>query len=67
MAGINKKIVAREWLYLVGGAVAGLLLLRMTISWQKDDGDIWMPFLAQYVLFQIVRSIQWAVKTISAK
>ncbi|WP_158794702.1 hypothetical protein [Granulicella sp. L60] len=64
---MNKKLIAREWLFLMGGVVAGLLLLNLTQNSIKDDGDAWEASITPYVLFQIVRSIGWAVNTIRAK
>lgn len=64
----KKKIIAREWLYLLGGVVAGFGFAAMfPKSAFASDADIYTALALPYVLFQVVRSAIWAVKTLRAK
>ncbi len=81
-----KRIIAREWLYLLGWLFVGILPLplvvmlvsllffphvgsKATLAQLYDElmngviGD-WLFVLAPYLLFQFVRSIIWAIRSV---
>lgn len=68
---INRKIVAREWLYLVGCFVVGLILFILITSENPKShfqtGGILILLFFPYVLIQLIRSIVWALKTVIKK
>ncbi len=76
-----RKILAREWLYLLTGAVVGLAVVPGVLGLFDDEGvaamygafygafsDRYNRGLAllytfsPYLLFQLARSIRWALK-----
>jgi hypothetical protein len=63
-----KKTIAREWLYLLAGAVAGLILVIAALEHftviPPSNAGIVMYWCLPYFLFQFVRSVVWAVKTL---
>ena len=68
---MKKKRVAKEWLYYLAFTIPALVLL--IIFWK--GGDVTLSDLVgviivlsiPYLLFCLIRSIVWAVKTIRAK
>lgn len=89
---VNKKVIAREWLYLIAFAFVGLLIpifLYVFVSpneytskhdildlyeeifegmWGKRTVTsplvYWGIVFGPYALFQLIRSIVWAYKTL---
>ena len=72
-----KKIVAREWLYFLGFVVAGFVVLPLPVvlivSPQERVSEfykalfegvwiIWLIVIAPYLVFQLVRSVLWALR-----
>ena len=57
---LNRAIV-REWLYAVGGLMAGLVFTALTQPHDYATG--WLTLLAPYVVFQ---SIRCSVRTAKA-
>jgi len=76
---MNKKTVAREWLYLLVGLVIGFLVIPLLRDadhrrWFYEGlfGEFWQLrhwvwALAPYILFQISRATLWAVATVRRK
>jgi hypothetical protein len=60
---MTKKAIAREWLYMLGCAFVGLVILT---QFDQDTKTPWLDVIAPYVLFQLVRSIGWAITTVKA-
>lgn len=78
-----RKIVAREWLYLLAGAVVGIAVVPGALGLfdgegvaamygafyealfdRYERGAALLYAFAPYLVFQLVRSIRWAVKAI---
>lgn len=75
---INRRWIAREWLYLLAGFLLAYVLstffLRLLVwivysIWPRlypPAVDALVPFIAfgPYVLFQVVRITMWAIRTV---
>jgi hypothetical protein len=76
---MNKKIIAREWLYLLGFVVASLVVLPlplMLILSPKEEASgfykalfegvwiTWLIVITPYLMFQLVRSVLWALRAL---
>ena len=76
---MNKKIVAQEWLYLLGFVVASLVVLplplMLILSPQEGasgfykalfEGEwiAWLIVITPYLMFQLVRSVLWALRAL---
>jgi hypothetical protein len=76
---VLKRILAREWLYFVSAIIIGFVLIPFLLSalfgppglggfYEELVSDhswgLWLFGLAPYLLFQLVRSIMWAIKTV---
>jgi hypothetical protein len=74
-----KKIVAREWLYLLGFVVASLVVLPLPLMLilgpQKGTSGFykalfegvwiaWLIVITPYLIFQLVRSVLWALRAL---
>ena len=74
---MNKKRVAKEWLYFLGAFYVGLLVLPLGEVFFRADYTLsvysvlvdkqvaligWLIVLGPYILFQLVRSVIWAWK-----
>lgn len=91
---MNKKRIAKEWLYFVGGFLFGFLgffvvpfIIHIIFGVKLGEfyrdffwsfffqreygrGDIlasWLVVWGPYILFQLVRSIVWAWRTVKTK
>ena len=75
---MNKKRVAKEWLYFLGALLVGLVVLSLVPFFTKGNYTFsvflalvdkqeallaWLIALGPYVLFQLLRSVIWAWKT----
>ena len=83
---MNKRLVAREWVYFIGGLVVGLLWPAVVefaigdppaseiprasyaeVLFIEPEPLMWLLVLAPYLLFQLVRSVIWAARTLRDK
>lgn len=64
----TKKVIAREWLYLISLIVLGFILaILVDISAPySSDSDFYTFVLLPYIILQIIRAIIWAVKTLKS-
>ena len=67
MANNCKKIIAREWLYLLGGVVGGVILVAGLALMGTDVGKMQDSFFFTllgfpYALCQLIRSILWSIR-----
>jgi len=73
---MNKKTVAREWLYFLGFIIAALVVLPMPLMLILSPREgasgfykalfegywiAWLIVIAPYLLFQLARSVLWAL------
>jgi len=73
---MNKKTIAREWLYLLGFIIAAFVVLPlpfMLIFSPREGASgfyealfegnwiAWLIITAPYLLFQLARSVRWAL------
>jgi hypothetical protein len=75
----NKKLIAREWLYFLLFFSIGILLLfpfttgtlqffyECLIGEGKGCFLMWLFVVAPYLIFQLIRSIIWAIKQLKIK
>lgn len=75
----NKKLIAREWLYFLLFFSIGILLLfifttiTLEIFYECLIGEgegcflMWLFIIAPYLIFQLIRSIIWAIKQLKIK
>lgn len=66
---MNKKQIAKEWLYLLMAFGFGASVCIILVIFLGDTGEEFLDLLVifglgTYVFFQFVRSIIWAVKTV---
>ena len=76
---MNKKIVAREWLYFIACLLLGIFLFLLSAKNLGHDRPIesllgleslpdfygaWLLSLSPYIIVQTVRFTAWAVKTL---
>lgn len=74
---LNKKIIAKEWLILIGSLLFGITLLPVifriiglivnpygVLTFQGND---YIFVLIPYFSIQFVRSVIWAIKVIKQK
>jgi len=80
---LNRKVLAREWLYFVVSYLLGVLLFPALVAVTlglgngnpsvfyealfRPDFSAWIFTLVPYLFVQLVRSVIWAVKTLRRK
>lgn len=79
---LNKRVAAKEWLYLLTCLFIGLFIIPLILlvindkignigefykeliktKWKDIPFVAWLTFVGPYLVFQLVRSILWAIK-----
>ena len=78
---MNKKILAREWIYFLISLLIGLTIIPVLFVYLFAPNEkilnfysalfsevflvVWLMALSPYIIFLFIRSILWALKTLN--